>query len=231
MGEPQAVHCGPWFCASSMGFFSEISAQPGVPGSPESQSAALGLKESDAMTLISTRLHLGHSNNRCSKPIGPGKTRSSIILVWQCEQRRRSVAVKDCGDEGTMRPLIGGRALPISLSPIPSCSDGDGANLAQHPRARLVNIDHYCKFRAARTIPVRGRAEAVISSDSQGHGVRSSLPTDPGNPHSGRIDRFPALRQHEVNEAAGRRGLISLISASHPWPALLPATAEERRAG
>ena len=35
----------------------------------------------------------------------PGETRSSIIRVWQCEQRRRSVVVKDCGDEGTMLPL------------------------------------------------------------------------------------------------------------------------------
>ena len=105
VGEPQAVHCGPWFCASSMGYFSEISAQPGVPGSSASQPAAVDLKGSDAMTLISTRLHLGHSNSRCSKPIGPGETRSSIILVLQCEQRRRSIAVKDCGDEGTMLPL------------------------------------------------------------------------------------------------------------------------------
>jgi hypothetical protein len=126
------------------GLLLRISAQPGVPGSPESQPAALGLKGSDAMTLISTRLHLGHSNNRCSKPIGPGKTRSSIILVWQCEQRRRSVAVKDCGDEGTMpSTVLGGSALPISLSPIAACSDGDGANLARHTRARLVNIAHY----------------------------------------------------------------------------------------
>ena len=38
------------------------------------------LKGSDAMTLISTWSHFGHSNNRCSKPIGPGETRSSIIL-------------------------------------------------------------------------------------------------------------------------------------------------------
>ena len=107
MGEPQAVHCGPWFCASSMGYFSEISAQPGVPGSPASQPAALDLKGSDAMTLISTWLHFGHSNSRCSKPIGPGEMRSSIILVWQCEQRRRSIAVKDCEDEGMMLPCIG----------------------------------------------------------------------------------------------------------------------------
>ena len=96
-----------WFCASSMGYFSEIGDQPGVPGSPASQPAALELKGSDAMTLISTWLHLGHSNSRCSKPIGPGEMRSSIILVWQCEQRKRSIAVKDCEDEGMMLPCIG----------------------------------------------------------------------------------------------------------------------------
>lgn len=143
MGEPQAVHCGPWFCESSMGYFSEIGAQPGVPGSPASQPAALDLKGSDAITLISTRLHLGHSNNRRSKPIGPGEMRSSIILVWQCEQRRRSVAVKDCEDEGMMLPLYWAGALPISQSPITACLDGDGANLAQYTSMRLVNIDHY----------------------------------------------------------------------------------------
>jgi hypothetical protein len=63
-------------------------------------------------------LHFGHSNSRCSKPIGPGETRSSIIRVWQCEQRRRSMAVWDCGDEGTMLPLIGRKSIPISLSPV-----------------------------------------------------------------------------------------------------------------
>ena len=147
MGEPQAVHCGPWFCASSMGYFSEISVQPGVPGSPASQPAALDLKGSDAMTLISTRLHLGHSNNRCSKPIGPGEMRSNIIRVRQCEQRRRSMVVKDCGDEGTMLPLYWAGALLISQSPITAYSDGDGTSLAQYANAALVNIAHIEKLK------------------------------------------------------------------------------------
>jgi hypothetical protein len=115
----------------------------GRPAFASEPASRLGLDGSDAMTLISTRLHLGHSNNRCSKPTGPGEMRSSIIRVWQCEQRRRSIAVRDCGDEGTMRPLSWARALPISLSPITACSDGDGANLAQYASMRLVNIDHY----------------------------------------------------------------------------------------
>ena len=107
------------------------------------QPAALDLKGSDAMTVISTWLHLGHSNNRCSKPIGPGEMRSSIIRVRQFEQRRRSISVKDCGVEGTMLPCIGREHCRISLSPITAYSGGDGANLAQYTGARLVNIDHY----------------------------------------------------------------------------------------
>jgi hypothetical protein len=48
IGEPQAVHCGPWFCVSSM----RSSSQFGVLSSPTSQPAALDLKGSDAMTFI-----------------------------------------------------------------------------------------------------------------------------------------------------------------------------------
>jgi hypothetical protein len=75
IGEPQAVHGGPWFCVSSMA----CSSQFGVVSSPASQRTAFDLKGSDATTLVSARSHLGHSNNLCSKPIGPGETRSSII--------------------------------------------------------------------------------------------------------------------------------------------------------
>jgi hypothetical protein len=64
-----------------------------------------------------------------------------------------------------------------------------------------------------------------------GHGVQSSLPTEPGHPLCRRIDRCPTLRHLEMNEAASRGGFTFLSWASHPWPALLPATAEERRAG
>ena len=49
---------------------------------------------------------------------------------------------------------------------------------------------------------------------AMGHGVRSSLPTDPGRVRSRRIDRYPTLRQPEMNEAANRGGLTSLN-----WPA------------
>jgi len=45
-----------------------------------------------------------------------------------------------------MRPLYWAGALPISLSPITACSDGDGASLAQWTNTALVNFDHYWKF-------------------------------------------------------------------------------------
>jgi hypothetical protein len=49
IGEPQAVRCGPWICVSST-----ASPQFGALSSPASQPAALDLKGSDAVTLIST---------------------------------------------------------------------------------------------------------------------------------------------------------------------------------
>jgi hypothetical protein len=42
-----------------------------------------------------------------------------------------------------MLPLYWAGALPISLSPITACSDGDGASLAPNTNAGLVYIDHY----------------------------------------------------------------------------------------
>jgi hypothetical protein len=50
IGEPQAVHCGPWFCLSSM----VLRPQFGALSSLASHPAAFDLKGSDAMTLIST---------------------------------------------------------------------------------------------------------------------------------------------------------------------------------
>jgi hypothetical protein len=45
-----------------------------------------------------------------------------------------------------MLPLDWAGALPISLSPISACSDGDGASLAACTNTALVNIDHFWKF-------------------------------------------------------------------------------------
>jgi hypothetical protein len=49
MGEPQAVHCGPWFCVSSMAL-----PQFGALSSPASQPVAFDFNGSDATTLLST---------------------------------------------------------------------------------------------------------------------------------------------------------------------------------
>jgi hypothetical protein len=87
-------------------------AQFGAISSPASQPAAVGVMGSDAMTLISTRSHLGHSNNWCSKPIGPAETRSSIIRVWQREQQGRSMQVKNCGIRPRHSPFMKAGALP-----------------------------------------------------------------------------------------------------------------------
>ncbi len=43
------------------------------------------------MTSFCTELHFGHSNWRCSKPIGPGLVRASIMREVQREQRGRSM--------------------------------------------------------------------------------------------------------------------------------------------
>jgi len=51
------------------------------------------------MTSFCTVLHLGHSNRRCSKPIGPGLMRASIMRDVQCEHRGRSMRVSDWPEE------------------------------------------------------------------------------------------------------------------------------------
>jgi hypothetical protein len=54
IGEPQAVHCGPWFCAMSWRYPLVVDPQFGRPSSPASQPAiALDSKGSDAMTPVS----------------------------------------------------------------------------------------------------------------------------------------------------------------------------------
>ena len=85
---------------------SSVSLQVGAVSSPASQPAAPDLNGSAAMTLISTWSHFGHSNSRCSKPAGPGETRSSIIRVWQREQQGRSITVRKGWDECMMLPLV-----------------------------------------------------------------------------------------------------------------------------
>jgi hypothetical protein len=51
------------------------------------------------MTSFCTELHLGHSNLRCSKPMGPGLMRASIMRDVQREHRGRSMRVSDGPEE------------------------------------------------------------------------------------------------------------------------------------
>ena len=90
MGEPQAVHCGPWFCLSSMSV-----PQVGVLSSPASHPTEADCIGSLATTSFCMKLHLGHSNRRCSKPMGPGLMRASIMRDVQREHRGRSMDVRD----------------------------------------------------------------------------------------------------------------------------------------
>jgi hypothetical protein len=66
-----------------------------LPSSPDSQPAAFDLNGSDAATIVLVCLHLGHSNNRCSNPTGPGEALSMIMRRWQWEQRGRSFLVEN----------------------------------------------------------------------------------------------------------------------------------------
>jgi hypothetical protein len=91
IGEPQAVHCGPWFCISSM----MLPPQFGALSSPASHPTEVDFIGSLAMTSFCTELQLGHSNRRCSKPIGPGLMRDSIMRDVQREQCGRSMREND----------------------------------------------------------------------------------------------------------------------------------------
>jgi hypothetical protein len=91
IGEPQAVHCGPWFCVSSM----HCSTQFGALSSPANHPTEADFMGSLATAWFFTEAHLGHSNRRYSRPIGPGLMRASIMRDVQCEQRGRSMGVSD----------------------------------------------------------------------------------------------------------------------------------------
>jgi hypothetical protein len=95
IGEPQTVHCGPWFCVSSMC----CPPQFGALSSPASHPTEADFIGSLATTSFCTELQLGHSNRRCSKVMGPWIVRASIMRDVQCEHRGRSMLVSD-GPEG-----------------------------------------------------------------------------------------------------------------------------------
>ena len=91
IGEPQAVHCGPWFCVSSM--VAPSVRSPEFPGEPSHGSRSHGVARND---FVLYGVALEHSNRRCSKPVGPGLMRASIMRDVQCEHRGRSMDVS-CG--------------------------------------------------------------------------------------------------------------------------------------
>jgi hypothetical protein len=136
-------------CIEGPGFVCRACVAPpqfGVLSSPASQPVAFDLIGSNAMTLISTWSHLGHSNNRCSKPIGPVETRSSIIRVWQREQRGRSIAVRNCWDEDTMLPCFGREHYRLSVTDVCRWRGGDGTSMRFRVPAAMVKIAHFPEF-------------------------------------------------------------------------------------
>jgi hypothetical protein len=88
-------------CIAGLGFVCRAWSPPqfGARSSPASHPTEFDFIGSLAMTSFCTVLHLGHSNRRCSKPIGPGLMRASIMRDVQCEHRGRSMLVRDGPEE------------------------------------------------------------------------------------------------------------------------------------
>jgi hypothetical protein len=111
---------------------------------------------SDAVTSISTWSHLGHSDSRCSKPIGPNVMRSCIIRVWQREQRARPIPVKSCWVEDMVLPCIGReRYRTLSHRWLPTAG-GDAASLPQRKPETVINIAQSRRFHKLNQPPTTG---------------------------------------------------------------------------
>jgi hypothetical protein len=91
-----ASDCGPRFCVSSKCCSPQFGALSSPESHPRAEADFIG---SPATTSFRTELHLGHSNRRCSKPIGLGLMLASIMRIVQCEQRGRSMDVSDGPEE------------------------------------------------------------------------------------------------------------------------------------
>src|SRR5205807_7688865 len=72
---------------------SRVCPQFGARSPPASQPSEVEFIGSLAMTSFCTDLHLEHSNQRCSNPMGPGLVRASIMRDVQREQRGRLMDV------------------------------------------------------------------------------------------------------------------------------------------
>lgn len=90
---PQAVHCRPWFYVSSTAYSCYFGAE------------------------VRQRSHLGHSSNRCWKPIGPAEHVPASSAFGDADSEDAQMAVKNCREEDTMRAWFG-RSLTVSLSPM-----------------------------------------------------------------------------------------------------------------
>jgi hypothetical protein len=134
MGEPQAVHCGPWFCLSSMC----RSSQFGAMSSPASHPVEADFIGSLMTIVFCTELQLGQSNSRCSNPTGPGLMLVSVIRDVHCRQRGRSIGVsRDLGENWDFDMTLPGKGGSVTeLSVTGNCQwlGGDGITMPQCER-------------------------------------------------------------------------------------------------
>jgi hypothetical protein len=145
------VHCGPWFCVSSKC----CSPQFGALSCPASHCAEADLIGSPATTSFCTELHFGHSNRRCSKPMGLGLMLASIMRIVQCEQRGRSMDLSDGPEEklacGIALPCIGRERAALSVTDSCRRRGGDEGRVRFPIRDSVVNIAHIIKISRIET--------------------------------------------------------------------------------
>jgi hypothetical protein len=107
--------------------------QFGALSCPASHCAEADSIGSLATTSFCTELHLGHSNRRCSKPIGLGLMLASIMRIVQCEQRGRSMDLGDGPEEnlacGIALPCIGRERAALSVTDNCRLRGGDQKSL------------------------------------------------------------------------------------------------------
>jgi len=135
IGEPQ-VHCGPWFCVSCMRRSFSIRCSE-FASEPTGRFRFHRVRCNDAYLDV---IALGAFEQSMFEIDWPGKTRSSIIRVWQREQRGRSKGSKNWWDEVMVLPARGG-SITGSLSPMAA----DGWAVIKPPYAPGFRPDEqYC---------------------------------------------------------------------------------------
>jgi hypothetical protein len=78
--------------------------------------------------------------------MGPDETRSSIIRVWQREQRGRSIAVGNCWvEDTTLSPVFRRERYRTLCHRWLPMAGGDGTSMAHCKASLLVNIAHILK--------------------------------------------------------------------------------------